>query len=116
VSPDGSTTAYLYQGNTVKVTDPAGKWKIFTTDAFGNLVSVQEPDPTLNTTVTTSYTYDILNHLTGVSMPRGASGTQTRTFNYNCGATVTGFLQSATNPENGTVTYTYNSPSNTLSS
>ena len=40
-------------------------------------------------------------------MPRG-SATQTRTFNYNSGTTVTGFPQSATNPENGTVTYTYN--------
>ncbi len=40
-------------------------------------------------------------------MPRG-SATQTRTFNYNSGTTVTGFLQSATNPENGTVSYTYN--------
>src|SRR5579862_8477835 len=39
-------------------------------------------------------------------MPRG-SNTQTRTFNYNTGSTVTGFLQSATNPENGTVTYAY---------
>ena len=66
------------------------------------------------TNVTTSYTYDVLNHLTVVSMPRGSS-TQTRTFNYNTGATVTGFLQSATNPENGTVSYTYNS-SNLLAS
>jgi hypothetical protein len=24
------TTSYLYEGNTVKVTDPAGKWKKFT--------------------------------------------------------------------------------------
>ena len=39
-------------------------------------------------------------------MPRG-SNTQTRTFSYNSGATVTGFLQSASNPENGTVTYMY---------
>ena len=105
--PDGSTTTYLYQGNTVKVTDPAGKWKTFTMDAFGNLTTVLEPDPSLGN-VTTSYTYDVLNHLIGVSMPRGTN-TQTRTFNYNSGTTVTGFLQSATNPENGTVTYTYNS-------
>jgi RHS repeat-associated protein len=48
----------------------------------------------------------VLNHLTQVSMPRG-SNTQTRTFNYNSGTTVLGFLQSASNPENGTVTYTY---------
>ena len=42
-----------------------------------------------------------------VSMPRG-SNTQTRTFNYNTGTTVGGYLLTVTNPENGTVTYTYN--------
>ena len=66
-----------------------------------------ESDPSLGN-VTTSYTYDILNHLTAVSMPRG-SNTQTRTFNYTTGTAVGAFLLSATNPENGTVTYTYNS-------
>jgi len=105
VLPDNSTTTYQYQGNVVTVTDPAGKYKVFTMDAFGNLVNVGEQDPVLGT-VNTGYTYDVLNHLTGVSMPRGTA-TQTRTFNYNTGTTVTGFLQSATNPENGTVTYTY---------
>jgi hypothetical protein len=39
---------------------------------------------------------------------RGAT-TQIRTFNYIIGTALTGFLQSATNPENGTVSYTYNS-------
>ncbi len=44
LSPDGaSTTTYVYQGNTVKVTDPALHWKIFTMDAFGNLIQVTEP-------------------------------------------------------------------------
>src|ERR1700722_10203151 len=114
VLPDGSTTTYYYEGNWVEVMDPAGKWKSFAMDAFGNLVSVYESDPTLGN-VYTNYSYDILNHLTLASMPRGAN-TQNRTFNYNSGTTVTGFLQSATNPENGTVTYTYNSPSNTLAS
>jgi YD repeat-containing protein len=90
------------------VTDPAGKWKKFTMDAFGNLSQVQEPDPSLGT-VTTSYTYDILNHLTNVSMPRGTT-TQQRSFNYIDPASNApgAFLRSATNPENGTVTYTYN--------
>jgi RHS repeat-associated protein len=50
-------------------------------------------------------------------MPRGTT-TQTRTFNYATagrhGNTVGGFLLSATNPENGTVTYTYNSGGNNL--
>jgi RHS repeat-associated protein len=105
--PDGSATTYSYQGNTVTVTDPAGKTKTFTMDAFGNLTKVVETDPTLGQ-VSTNYTYDILNHLTQVSMPRG-SNTQTRTFNYVPSGTNTvgAFLLSATNPENGTVTYTY---------
>jgi RHS repeat-associated protein len=55
-------------------------------------------------TFVTTYTYDLLNNLTGVTMIR-PTGTQVRTFNYNN----TPYLQSATNPENGTVTYTYNS-------
>ena len=114
VLPDGSTTSYVYQGNTVKVTDPAGKWKTFTMDAFGNLTGVLESDPSLGN-VTTNYTYDVLNHLTAVSMPRGAT-TQTRTFNYTSSNVVGGFLLSATNPENGTVTYTYNTGTNTLAS
>ena len=107
VAPDGSTTTYAYSGNVVTVTDPAGKWKKFTTDSLGNLITVQEPDPSLGT-VSTNYTYDILDHLVTVSMPRG-SNTQTRTFNYTSSRTVGNDLLSATNPENGTVTYTYNS-------
>ncbi len=54
----------------------------------------------------TTYGYDLLDHLTSVSMPR-ATGTQTRIFNY--GSPPGALLLSATNPENGTVSYTYNS-------
>src|SRR5579862_1570416 len=54
----------------------------------------------------TTYSYDALSHLAGVSMPR-SNGTQTRTFNY--GTPPGNLLLSATNPENGTVTYTYSS-------
>jgi len=54
----------------------------------------------------TNYTYDMLGHLTGVSMPRGAT-TQTRTFNYTTGNVTGAHLLTAANPENGTVTYTY---------
>jgi len=60
---------------------------------------------------TTTYTYDALNHLIGVSMPRQLPGgnvvTQTRTFNYVWNNSITAYLQSATNPENGTVSYAY---------
>jgi RHS repeat-associated protein len=106
VLPDGSTTTYQYYGTTVDVWDAAGNLKMFTMDAFGNLVTAYEQDPALGT-VWTNYGYDVLNHLTSVYMGRG-SNAQSRAFNYNSSTTVTGLLQSATNPENGTVTYTYN--------
>jgi RHS repeat-associated protein len=109
--PDGaSTTAYACSGNQTTVTDPAGSWKIFTKDVLGNLTSVVEPDPssTSGGTLTTSYVYDWMNHVSQVSMTR-AGTTQTRTFVYSDA----GLLTSATNPENGTVNYYYNSD-NTL--
>jgi len=110
VAPDGSTTTYSYAGAAVGVNSPTpGTWKQYSMDAFGNLTFVTEPDPGLGN-VNTQYVYDILNHLIQVIMPRGST-TQYRTFNYNVGTpatTVTGFLQSASNPENGTVSYTYN--------
>ncbi len=65
-------------------------------------------DPVLGTVVT-SYTYDALNRLVTVSMPRGAS-TQTRSFQWTGGD-----MTSATNPENGTVTYTYDGAHRMLS-
>jgi RHS repeat-associated protein len=100
-SPDGaSVTRYTYQGNQTTVTDPAGKSKTFTSDAMGNLVTVSEPDP-VSGTDTTTYTYNAANQLLTVTMPR-SNGTQTRSFQWT-GSDMT----SATNPENGTVTYTY---------
>ena len=102
-APDNSVTTYAYLGNTVTVTDPAGKWKKYTMDAMGNLTQVEEPRPG-GGTYTTSYTYDLLNHLTQVSMPRDGT-TQTRTFTYN---QTTQRLDSVNNPESGTTSYTYN--------
>jgi YD repeat-containing protein len=105
-APDGAVTSYSYQANKTTVTDPAGKWKTYLTDAMGNLTQVIEPDPGGGANWNTNYTYDLLNHLTQVSMPR-PTGTQTRTFNYVKDGSISAFLQSATNPENGTVSYTY---------
>ena len=91
-APDTSATNYLYIGNTVKVTDAAGNWKRYTSDALGNLIKVEEPNPAFMqsdntaTNFVTTYTYDLEGHLTQVQMPRpygGGSYTQTRTFNYN---------------------------------
>jgi RHS repeat-associated protein len=80
----------------------------------GNITMVAEPDPANSTstncagaaetgTLFTCYTYDVMEHLTQVSMPR-ASATQTRTFNYS---PTTHLLTSETQPETGTTTYTY---------
>jgi YD repeat-containing protein len=100
------TTTYLYQGNTIKLTDAAGKWKKFTMDALGNLLQVNEPNPGGGNDYVSTYAYDVLGHLITVSMTR-STGTQTRTFNYGTSPGI--LLLSATNPENGTVTNTYNS-------
>ena len=109
--PGGTgATVYLYEGNSVTVTDPAGKWKKYMSDVFGNLVQVTEPAPE-GGQHQTYYTYDLFNHLTQVSMPRGAV-TQTRTFNYEAG---THRMLSATHPESGTTTYAYNADGTLLS-
>jgi YD repeat-containing protein len=108
-APDGaSTTTYSYKGNSTTVTDPAGKWKTSTVDAYGNLILVTEPNPA-GGTFATNYTYTPANRLTGVSMTRG-NVTQTRTFVYSGRD-----LVSATNPENGTVTYTFDGAHHVLS-
>jgi RHS repeat-associated protein len=135
--PDGAShTAYTYQGNFTTITDPNNNWKQYASDAFGNLVTVLEPDPTVNPVVgppnpppsypvtgapsgmlLTTYTYDQLNHLTQVAMPRSTihgMKTQKRTFVYASTSYYPNtnlpalWLTSATNPENGTVSYTYN--------
>ncbi len=80
---------------------------------LGNLVKVEEPNPaygqseSVSTNFVTNYTYDVEGHLVSVAMPRpygGGTQTQTRSFSYNL---ATGKLMSATNPENGTVSYAY---------
>jgi RHS repeat-associated protein len=110
VAPDGaSTTQTSYSGNSTTVTDAAGMWKTSTSDTFGNLTLLTEPNPAGGANWTTSYTYNALNQLTQVSMTR-PQGTQTRTFGYT-GTDMT----TETNPENGTVTYTYDNAHNLMS-
>ncbi|WP_162180005.1 RHS repeat-associated core domain-containing protein [Bryobacter aggregatus] len=101
---NSGTTTYLYEGNTVKVTSPSGKWKKYEMDAVGRMTLVTEPRPGSGT-YTTNYSYNITGKLTGVSMPRDGV-TQTRSFTYD--TTTQSRLLSATNPENGTVSYVYN--------
>ena len=106
-SDTAGTSTYSYTGSTysqlIGVTDPAGNTKSYAMDVFNNLIEVYEP----SVGAATYYSYDLLDHLTLVSMTRGTT-LQTRTFNYYHLGSMTAYLQSATNPENGTVTYSYN--------
>ena len=55
------TTSYLYEGATVKVTDPVvTSWKLYENDAQGNLKKVTEPKPGGGGTYVSDYTYSEL--------------------------------------------------------
>ncbi len=113
ILPDGATTNYTYtvesggswNGLRTQVTDPAGKTKRYLYDTLGFLRRVEEPNASGTLIETARYYYDVMGRLTTVYMGQRADLTfkQTRTFVYN----TKGQLTSATNPENGTVSYTY---------
>jgi RHS repeat-associated protein len=102
-SPDSAVVTSSYSGNTVTATDQASKARKSVSDALGRLTTVYEDPSSLN--YSTSYTYDVLNNLTQVSQ-----GSQTRAFAYDSLKRLT----SATNPESGTVSYTYDNNGNLL--
>ncbi|HLI85405.1 MAG TPA: hypothetical protein VKV17_15930 [Bryobacteraceae bacterium] len=96
------------------MTDPAGNWKTYTKDVFGNLTIVTEPNPNsappaystcaggaATSNYVSCYTYNGVGQLTNVELDRDGKS-QTRTFQWG-GKN----LLSATNPENGTTSYTY---------
>ena len=97
---DTAETATTYNsGGTVA----AGPY-ITKRDALGRVTSVVEPSVGSGAD-TTTYTYNVLDKLSGVTQ-----GVQTRSFGYNA----FGFLKSETNPENGTTSYTYGSQGDVL--
>ncbi len=111
--PDGSFVTTAYCGSTTLVTDEAARWRRSTTDAVGRLIEVDEPN-SLTATVNsngcpgtgepiwvTSYSYDVIGNLLGVTQ----NGSHQRTFVYDSLSSIT----SSTNPEAGTVLYTYDS-------
>jgi YD repeat-containing protein len=97
-TPDGAVVATAYSGPTVTVTDAAERQRTSTTDALGRVVEVVEyPDG--HAPSRTSYTYDALDHLTGVRQ----GPQQSRSFLYDS----LGRLREAGNPESGLVRYEY---------
>ncbi len=98
-----------YDANFTTVTDQAGKVRRSMTDGLGRLIRVDEPDAggNLGTSSSpvqpTSYGYDALGNLTTVNQ-----GSQTRSFGYSSLSRLT----SASNPENGTISYQYDNNGN----
>jgi RHS repeat-associated protein len=102
-TPDSAVATTSYSGNAVTVTDQAGKARKSVSDALGRLITVYEDPSGVN--YETGYTYDVLDNLTLVTQ-----GAQTRTFVYDSLKRLT----SATNPESGTISYTYDNNANIL--
>ena len=102
-TPDSAVVTSSYTGNSVTVTDQAGKARKSVTDALGRLITVYEAPTGVN--YETSYAYDVLDNLVTVTQ-----GVQTRTFVYDSLKRLT----STTNPENGTVTFTHDNNGNIL--
>ena len=75
-TPDNAMVSTSYSGNTVTVTDQAGKKRQSVTDALGRLIEIYE-DPT-GVNYQTTYLYDVLDNLVKVTQ-----GTQQRFFMYD---------------------------------
>jgi RHS repeat-associated protein len=102
VEADGSQALTSYSGNCTTLTDEAGKARQSCADGLGRMTGAWE-DP-LGLNYETDYQYDALDNLTGVTQNGSNSGAaRTRNFQYDSLSR----LASATNPESGTISYTY---------
>jgi RHS repeat-associated protein len=76
--PDGNTTQTSFSSSTTTATDQVGRKTQKQQDGLGRLISVTEQDSSGGLTLTTNYTYDLLNNLTQVNQ-----GGQIRAFKYD---------------------------------
>jgi RHS repeat-associated protein len=107
--PDNSQVLTSYVGNTVTVTDEAGKKRTSQTDALGRLTTVWEDPSGLN--YETDYQYDALDNLLRVDQKGGdpnSADWRTRLFTYNSLSQ----LLTASNPESGSFSYAYDNDGN----
>lgn len=100
---DGSFISTTYSGNSTTVTDEVGDTRESFTDGLGRLEEVIENPGGLN--FVTTYGYDVLDDLTSVTQ----SG-ESRSFLYDSLSR----LSSASNPESGTIKYTYDPDGNVV--
>ncbi len=94
-APDGSTASTTFAVSSLTycstVTDPASKARTLCSDGLGRVTAATEdPGVSPHLNYQTTYTYNLLNDLTGVTQ-----GSQTRTYNYD----MLGRLTSAQIPE-----------------
>ncbi len=117
--PDNSVLTTAYCAGSTLVTDPTGKWRRSRVDGLGRLVEVDEPNVPGATVASTgcpgtgepiwvtSYTLDTLGNLKTVLQ----NSSHQRNFTYDWASR----LLTANNPENGTITYNYESDTNCTS-
>ena len=122
-TPDGAEVNNYYKGRQVLIKDQAGKQRLRQSNALGQLEYVWEitaaddateaitfPDhPEVVAGYKTKYDYDTSGNLKTVTQQQGTTGIiQTRSFAYNSLSQLT----TATNPESGTISYTYDDNGN----
>jgi RHS repeat-associated protein len=101
---DNSVSSTSYSGNATTATDPSGHARTSTFDALGRLTQVvEDPGSSPHLNYTTTYAYDALDNLNGVTQ-----GSQSRTLAYDSLSR----LAYAINPESGTINYDYDNNGN----
>jgi RHS repeat-associated protein len=114
LKPDGSSTSTSFSGNQTTSTDEIGNQRKTQTDGLGRLTSVWEAPAAAGYNLESDYQYDALDNLicsvqkgtdtTAFTTCATASATwRPRSFAYDSLSRLT----SATNPESGTIAYTY---------
>jgi RHS repeat-associated protein len=110
-------------GYPVLYQDEAGRFRQTWTDGFGRLIEVDQPDPATGSLTSgsyagTCYAYDLNSNLVGVLQPGSEStctlnsATYNRCFSYD----MLSRLTAATNPESGTISYSYTTSGGALCS
>jgi RHS repeat-associated protein len=114
VKQDGSTASTIYSGNSVTVTDEAGKQRRSISDALGRLLEVDEPGDNF-AGVTSAGSLSISGVLRSAGTPTSGSGTvtisgaeQTYTDFNDCTFDANGFETCATAWDSGFVSITVN--------